>query len=59
MTDRDRLSEERDFLLESLRDLERERQAGDIDDDDYVTLRDDYTVRAARIIRELIDSTRI
>ena len=53
MTDRDRLSEERDFLLESLRDLERERQAGDIDDDDYVTLRDDYTVRAARIIREL------
>ncbi|MFM8868507.1 MAG: tetratricopeptide repeat protein [Ilumatobacteraceae bacterium] len=53
MTDRDRLSEERDFLLESLRDLERERAAGDIDDGDYQTLRDDYTVRAARIIREL------
>ena len=53
MTDRDRLSEERDFLLESLRDLERERAAGDIDDGDYQALRDDYTVRAARIIREL------
>lgn len=53
MIDRERLEEERDFLLESLRDLERERAAGDIDDDDYVTLRDDYTIRAARIIREL------
>ena len=36
-----------EFLLQSLRDLEREREAGDIDDDDYRALHDDYTVRAA------------
>ena len=41
------LEEEREFLLRSLRDLEREREAGDIDDDDYRTLHDDYTARAA------------
>ena len=53
MNDRERLFEERDFLLESLRDLEREREVGDIDENDYVTLRDDYTMRAANIIRQL------
>jgi len=56
VNDRERLFEERDFLLESLRDLERERAVGDIDVDDYTTLRDDYTMRAARIIRQLDDS---
>jgi tetratricopeptide (TPR) repeat protein len=45
------LEEERDFLLRSLDDLERERVAGDVDDDDYQTLRDDYTARAAAAIR--------
>ena len=40
-----------EFLLQSLRDLEREREAGDIDDDDYRALRDDYTVRAASALR--------
>lgn len=47
------LEEERDFLLGSLRDLEREYEAGDIDEDDYLTLRDDYTHRAARTIEAI------
>jgi tetratricopeptide (TPR) repeat protein len=47
------LEEERDFLLRSLDDLEREHDAGDVDDTDYVTLRDDYTARAAVVIRAI------
>jgi tetratricopeptide (TPR) repeat protein len=47
------VEEERDFLLRSLDDLDREREAGDIDDGDYVALRDDYTARAAAAIRAL------
>lgn len=55
MTDAERvaLEEERDFLLGSLRDLERERGAGDIDDTDYETLKSSYTKRAADILRQL------
>ncbi len=47
------LEEERDFLLASLRDLEHEREASDIDDDDYRTLHDDYTVRTADVLHAL------
>jgi tetratricopeptide (TPR) repeat protein len=47
------LEEERRFLLRSLADLEREHDAGDIDDADYATLRDGYTVRAAAVLREI------
>ncbi len=47
------LEEERDFLLRSLDDLEREREAGDLDPDDYATLRDDYTHRAAVVLRAI------
>lgn len=47
------LEEERDFLLRSLDDLERERAAGDIDEHDYRTLRDDYTARAAAVLRAI------
>jgi tetratricopeptide (TPR) repeat protein len=47
------LEEQRDFLLASLDDLERERAAGDIDDHDYEALRDDYTARAAAVLRAL------
>ncbi|MEM1332811.1 MAG: hypothetical protein AAGG08_05075 [Actinomycetota bacterium] len=47
------LEEERRHLLRSLRDLEREFEAGDVDDDDYRTLRDDYTVRAADVLRDI------
>ncbi|HYI62543.1 MAG TPA: hypothetical protein VEW93_12145 [Acidimicrobiales bacterium] len=43
--------ESTEFLLQSLRDLDREREAGDIDEDDYAALRDDYTARAAAALR--------
>lgn len=51
--DRAALEEEREFLLASLRDLEREREAGDIDEGDHRTLHDDYTARAAAVLRAL------
>jgi Flp pilus assembly protein TadD len=47
------LEDQRDFLLRSLDDLEREHDAGDVDDVDYETLKDDYTARAARTIRAI------
>lgn len=47
------LEEQRDFLLRSLDDLEREHEAGDVDDHDYQALKDDYTARAARVIRSI------
>jgi len=51
------LEEERDFLLRSLQDLEREHAAGDVDDSDYEELKDDYTARAAAAIRAIDDRT--
>jgi cytochrome c-type biogenesis protein CcmH/NrfG len=53
--DRARLEAERDVLLKSLDDLEAEHAAGGIDDESYQTLRDDYTARAAAVIRALRD----
>lgn len=47
------LEQERDFLLGSLTDLEREHRAGDLDDHDYRVLREGYTVRAAAVLREI------
>ncbi len=47
------LEEERRFLLRSINDLEREHDAGDVDDLDYHTLKDGYTVRAANVLREI------
>lgn len=47
------LEEQRDFLLRSLADLDREHDAGDLDDEDYRTLRDDYTARAAEVLRAI------
>jgi hypothetical protein len=47
------LEQERRFLLTSLRDLERERQFGDVDDVDYQTLREGYTARAAAVMRAI------
>lgn len=44
-------SDERTFLLRSLEDLEREREAGDLDDTDYVALKADYTARAAAALK--------
>ena len=51
--ERARLEIERDFLLNSLRDLEAERDAGDIDLADYTTLKDSYTARTADVLRQL------
>lgn len=50
---RDELQDERQFLLQSLHDLDREREAGDIDDLDYTALHDGYTIRAANVISQL------
>ena len=49
----DDLRHEQQFLLRSLRDLDNERAAGDIDDADYAALRDGYIARTAAITREL------
>ena len=48
-----KLDEERRFLLRSITDLDREHQAGDVDDSDYATLRDGYTARAAAVLRSI------
>lgn len=50
---RRRLEDERDFLLRSIEDLESERAAGDLAAADYEALRDDYTARAAVVLRTL------
>lgn len=47
------LEHERDELLRRLRDLETEHASGDLDDTDYRNLRDDYTARAAAVLRRL------
>jgi tetratricopeptide (TPR) repeat protein len=51
--DREAVEAERDFLLRSLDDLEAERADGNVDDETYRTLHDDYTARAAAAIRSL------
>lgn len=48
-----RLEEERRFLLTSIGDLERERSVGDVDETDYLVLRDGYVARAAAVVREI------
>ena len=53
MPDREYLESERDFCLRSLRDLDAEFAAGDIDEQDYRELRDSYTVRAAAVLKAL------
>ena len=49
------LEEERRFLLDSIRDLEREHEVGDVDDTDFTALRDGYVARAAAVMREIDD----
>ena len=56
--DREALEAERDFLLRSLDDLEEERADGNVDDGTYRELHDDYTARAAAVIRSLDAGTR-
>ncbi len=47
------LEEERDFLLRSLEGLDGELARGDIEAADYAALKDDYTVRAAAVLRAI------
>ena len=47
------LESERDFLLRSIADLETERAAGNLDDERYRALKDDYTARAAAVLRSI------
>jgi cytochrome c-type biogenesis protein CcmH/NrfG len=47
------LEDERRFLLRSLADLEREFEAGDVDQHDFEVLRDGYTARAATVLRSI------
>jgi len=49
----DELLEARDALLRRLRDLEDEYATGTLDEVDYRNLRDDYTARAAAVLRQL------
>jgi len=49
------LEEERDFLLRSIDDLEREHAAGDIDEADYRSLSDGYTARTAEVLRAIAE----
>jgi len=45
------LEEQRSFLRRSLADLEREHDAGDLEADDYATLKHDYEARLASVSR--------
>lgn len=47
------LEAERNFLLDSISDLDREHLAGDLDESDYVALRGDYVRRAAATLRAI------
>lgn len=49
----DEIAEERDFLLTSIEDLDREHAAGDVDDADFAALRGSYVERAAAATRAL------
>jgi cytochrome c-type biogenesis protein CcmH/NrfG len=51
--ERDELTSEREFLLKSLDDLERERAEGGIDAATYESLHSDYTARTAEVLRTL------
>ena len=53
--ERERAELERDFLLRSLDDLDEQRADGAIDDESYQRLHDEYTARAAAVIRALRD----
>jgi tetratricopeptide (TPR) repeat protein len=47
------LVDQRKFLLQSLRDLDAEFKAGDLDLDDYNSLRSDYVARTAQVLKEI------
>lgn len=47
------LVDQQNFLLQSLRDLDAEFKAGDLDLDDYNSLRSDYVARTAQVIKQI------
>jgi hypothetical protein len=47
------LEADRDFLIRSLKDLDAEHDAGDLDPADHSRLKDDYTARAASVLRAI------
>ncbi len=47
------LESERDFLLRSIADLDSEREAGNLDEERYRALKNDYTARAAAVLRSI------
>jgi len=51
-----KLEEERDFLLRSLDDLDREYASGELTDREFGTLRGDYTRRVAAVVRSLAET---
>ena len=51
-----KLEEERDFLLRSLDDLDREYASGELTDREFGTLRGDYTRRVAAVVRSLTET---
>ncbi len=53
MSDLASLEAEQQFLITSLTDLESEFVAGDLDEADYEELKADYTVRLARVTRQI------
>jgi tetratricopeptide (TPR) repeat protein len=55
--DLESLEQEREFLLRSLADLDAELEAGDIEEDDYRFLTDDYTARTATVLRAIEAAT--
>lgn len=50
------LEEERDHLLQSFEDLDRELAEGDIEEADYDALKEDYTARTAAVLRAIEDA---
>lgn len=52
-TTRAELESERDFLLRSIRDLDAELAEGNLGEDDYRALREQYTARTAAVLRAL------
>ena len=53
------LEEQRIFLLNSIRELDDELAVGDLDQDDYQSLRSDYVARTAEVIKRIESPQRI
>ena len=47
------LEDQRTFLLNSIRELDEEFAVGDLDQDDYQSLRSDYVSRTAEVIKQI------